>query len=55
MNPELAAFLQRQMWLTDDELTAIARDPEQLKALLDVVLNDTSPSPGGHAVFNAGS
>jgi|GEM_PF-1788418 hypothetical protein len=37
MNPELAAFLQQQMWLTDDEISAIVKDPSELEALLDVV------------------
>ena len=37
MSPELAAFLQQQMWLTDDEISAIAKDPSALEALLDMV------------------
>ena len=39
MNPELAAFLQQQMWLTDEEISAIFKDPSELEALLDVVFD----------------
>lgn len=35
MNPQLAAFIQQHMWLTDDEITAILKEPMALEALLD--------------------
>ena len=41
MIPEVLAFLQRSMYLTDDELAAIMQDPEQLQALMDVVLDSS--------------
>ncbi len=39
MTPDLVAFLQETMHLTDDELVAIIQDPHQLEALLDVVFD----------------
>ena len=39
MNPELAAFLQQQMWLTDNEISAILKNPSELEALLDVMFD----------------
>ena len=54
MNPDVFAFLQRSMHLTDDELAAIEADPEQLQALLDVVFDDSSDaSPTLHQQFTA--
>jgi len=55
MTPELAAFLQRSMGLTDEELASIVDDPEQLQALLDVALDADSPTPSGirHLVSGA--
>ena len=37
MNPELLAFIQESMGLTDDELSEVTSDQDELAALLDVV------------------
>ena len=39
MSPDVLAFIQRNMHLTDSELAAIVSDPEQLESLLDVVFD----------------
>jgi hypothetical protein len=42
VTPDLMALLQKHMHLTDEELALIMKDPEQLDALLDVVLDVAS-------------
>ena len=44
VTPDLMALLQKHMHLTDEELAAIMKDPEELDALLDVVLDVASGS-----------
>jgi hypothetical protein len=42
MNPELAAFLQKSMCMTDEELSRLEGNAEELEALLDVVFDPDS-------------
>jgi len=43
MNPELLAFIQESMGLTDDEVAELVRDQEELAALLDGVFEACFP------------
>jgi hypothetical protein len=47
MTPDVPAFLQRVMCLSDHELAEIMQNPSELEALLDVVFDgcDTEKRP----------
>lgn len=52
MTPEVVALIQHAMHLTDTELAEIAKDPEQLEALLDVIFDDTVSSSADRSLLD---
>lgn len=52
VTPEVVALIQHAMHLTDTELAEIAKDPEQLEALLDVIFDDTVSSSADRSLLD---